>query len=51
MAEKEMDPKTKFLSEWVKEMGISDGKNPDRPVTQAYVWEIARNVINKLEKK
>ncbi|MBU8770344.1 N-acetylmuramoyl-L-alanine amidase [Cytobacillus oceanisediminis] len=51
MAEKEWDSKTKFLSEWVKKEGISDGKNPYAPVTQAYLWEVARNVINKLEKK
>lgn len=44
------DSKTQFLIEWVKEMKISDGKNPDSPATLSYVWEVARNVYNKVNK-
>ncbi|MBG9450400.1 hypothetical protein ABE67_13935 [Cytobacillus firmus] len=33
------DSKTQLLIEWVKEIGISDGKNPDSPAALAYVWK------------
>ncbi|WP_285884908.1 N-acetylmuramoyl-L-alanine amidase family protein [Cytobacillus oceanisediminis] len=51
VAENEWDSKTKFMSEWAKKEGISDGKNPFESVTKAYLWEVARNVMIKLEKK
>jgi N-acetylmuramoyl-L-alanine amidase len=47
----EYPEKIKGLIEWVQENGISDGKNPYAPATLAYVWEVARNVVNKLDNK
>ncbi|WLR53541.1 N-acetylmuramoyl-L-alanine amidase [Mesobacillus subterraneus] len=46
----EYPEKIQGLIEWVQENGISDGKNPYAPATLAYVWEVARNIVNKLEK-
>jgi peptidoglycan L-alanyl-D-glutamate endopeptidase CwlK len=38
----------KMIAE-LKKLGITDGKNPERPVTQIYLWEVIYALINKIK--
>lgn len=38
------------LQKWVKKNGIADGTFPERPVTQAYLWEVLKNYDKYLKK-
>lgn len=45
----QLDEQEKKVVEELKRLGITDGKNPERPVTQLYLWKVVYSLVKSIK--